>query len=185
MKNIKNIQFVIGLILAGILTRLIPHAPNFTAVGATALFAGAMMKPKWMSFILPLIILWLSDLFLNNGMYKNMYPDSYTGWVWIGSIWVYTGFILITFIGAYVIKKIGFKSIVFASILSSLVFFLLTNFGVWYKSTVWAQNISGLTECYLFALPFLWNTLAADILFSAMIFGIYSYVYERKLAVAR
>ncbi len=181
MKNINKFNFILGLVIAGVLSRIIPHLPNFTAVGATALFAGSMMKPKWVAYLLPLFILWLSDLFLNNGIYKNMYPEYYQGWVWTGNIWVYTGFVLITLAGNYFIKEIKVKSILKASLTASMLFFLLTNFGVWLNNPMWPQSFGGLMNCYTFALPFFWNTLAADLLFSGLIFGIYVYVQEKGL----
>ena len=179
LKNISSLNLITGLLLAGIFSRMIPHVPNFTAVGATALFAGAMLRPGWLSMALPLMILWLSDLFLNNGMYKNMFPESYTGWVWMGNIWVYIGFALIVGIGRLSIKKIGFQNIFVGSLLSSVVFFLLSNFGVWYHSLVWPQTGAGLVGCYAFAVPYFWNTLAGDLIFSGLIFGGYAYVSER------
>ncbi|MEP7267586.1 MAG: DUF6580 family putative transport protein [Saprospiraceae bacterium] len=184
MKKIPYFNLVLGLLLGGILSRLIPHIPNFTALGATALFAGALLQPKWIAYFLPLMALWISDLFLNNGMYKNMYPEAYTGWVWMGNIWVYISFFLITLLGRKIITKIGFKSIFISGVSASLIFFLLTNFGVWYHNPIWPQNLSGLFGCYIFAIPFFWNTLAGDLIFSGMIFGIYIAVVQRKSIIA-
>ncbi len=181
MKNINKFSLIIGLIIAGVMSRIIPHLPNFTAVGATALFAGSMIKPKWLAYLLPLFILWLSDLFLNNGIYKTLYPEYYKGWVWSGSLWVYTGFVLITMLGSYYIQEIKIKSVLKASVSASMLFFLLTNFGVWINNPLWSQSFGGLMKCYTFALPFFWNTLAADLLFSGLIFGIYVYVREKGL----
>ncbi|MBK7608266.1 MAG: hypothetical protein IPI18_14115 [Saprospiraceae bacterium] len=132
LKNISSLNLITGLLLAGIFSRMIPHVPNFTAVGATALFAGAMLRPGWLSMALPLMILWLSDLFLNNGMYKNMFPESYTGWVWMGNIWVYIGFALIVGIGRLSIKKLVFKIYLLAaySLLSFFSCSLILVFGI-------------------------------------------------------
>lgn len=173
VKNISTLNLVLGLILIGILSRLIPHAPNFTAVGATALFAGAVIKPGWLSYLLPLTILWISDLYLNNGIYKNMFPESYTGWRWMGDGWVYAGFLIIVLVGKLYIQKIKVKNILIGSLAASLLFFMLTNFGVWLGNPAWPQTPTGLGSCYLFALPFFWNTLAADLIFSSALFGIF------------
>jgi len=175
VKNISSFNLVLGLILAGILSRLIPHAPNFTAVGATALFAGATIRPSWLSFLLPLSILWVSDLYLNNGMYKHMFPESYTGWKWMGETWVYLGFIIIVLLGRLVIQKIKVKNVILGSLTASLSFFILTNFGVWLGNTAWPQTPAGLSACYVFALPFFWNTLLSDLLFSSVLFGVYAF----------
>jgi len=173
VKNISTINLVLGLILVGIFSRLIPHAPNFTAVGATALFAGATIRPSWLAYLLPLTVLWISDLYLNNGMYKNMFPESYTGWRWMGDIWVYLSFIGIVLLGKLFIHKIKIKNVVLGSLAASLSFFMITNFGVWLGNPAWPQNAAGLGGCYAFALPFFGNTLAADLLFSSVLFSIY------------
>ncbi|MEP7320281.1 MAG: DUF6580 family putative transport protein [Saprospiraceae bacterium] len=180
MKKIFSSNLILGLLVAGILSRMIPHAPNFTAVGATAMFAGALLRPTWISYVLPLIILWLSDLFLNNGMYKHMFPEYYQGWTWMGDLYVYGGFLLMVLIGNVVIRKIKFSSIFIASILSSLIFFLISNYGVWLHSKQWPQTITGLTACYEFAIPYFWNTLAGDLIFGAVLFGIYQWSISRK-----
>lgn len=179
MKKFVSVNLIVGLVLAGILSRLIPHAPNFTAVGATALFAGALIRPRWMSFVIPLVILWLSDLYLNNGMYRNMFPEKYTGWQWMGSAWVYIGFVMIVALGQLGIRTIRVKNVLISSILASLFFFLITNFGVWLYNPAWPQNPAGLIACYEFALPYFWNTIAADLLFSGVLFGTYVWVKGR------
>lgn len=175
---------MIGLIFLGVMSRVIPHAPNFTPVGATALFAGALLKPKWISFAIPMMVLWLSDLFLNNVVYKNQFPPIYSGWSWMGDLFVYIGFVTIVLIGNWIIRKIRFRQLFIASLLASVSFYLITNFGVWYHSTVWPQNLNGLLACYAFALPFFMNTIAADLLFTGILFGIYSYYQIRVKQLA-
>lgn len=184
MKKNSSFNLVLGLILAGVMSRIIPHSPNFTAVGATALFAGAVLRPAWISYVLPLCVLWLSDLFLNNGMYKNMFPEYYKGWTWMGDLWVYAGFLIMVLIGNMIVRKIKFSSILIASMLSSIIFFLISNYGVWLGSAQWPQTKAGLIACYTFALPYFWNTLAGDLIFGAALFGIYQWVTTRKAAVA-
>ncbi len=184
-KSNSNFILILWLLIAGILSRLIPHAPNFTAVGATALFAGAVLRPRWLAFILPLAILWVSDLYLNNGMYKNMYPETYLGWQWMGEPWVYAGFIGIVVIGVLTVKQINFKHILSGSILSAILFFLLSNFGVWLGNSLWPQNIAGLISCYIFAIPYFWSTLAGDLIFGACLFGIYQWNLERSIRLTK
>lgn len=106
-------------------------------------------------------------------MYKNMFPESYTGWRWMGDIWVYLSFIGIVLLGKLFIHKIKIKNVVLGSLAASLSFFMITNFGVWLGNPAWPQNAAGLGGCYAFALPFFGNTLAADLLFSSVLFSIY------------
>ncbi len=184
VKNNSSFHLALGLLAVGIFSRLIPHAPNFTAVGAAALFSGSVLKPRWMALVLPLLILWISDLYLNNGMYKNMFPESYTGWQWMGSTWVYVGFIGIIGIGRWIVSQVKFKTILLGSILSALFFFLLTNFGVWLNNPQWPQTPAGLIGCYIFAIPYFWNTLAGDLIFGACLFGVYEWAMSRKPRLA-
>src|SRR5262245_50333569 len=50
-----------GLIALGVATRLLPHPPNFTALGAIALFGGAVFPRVWQSLFLTLAAMALSD----------------------------------------------------------------------------------------------------------------------------
>jgi hypothetical protein len=183
VKGFQYQKLALVLIVAGILSRIIPHMPNFTAVGATALFAGSILMPRMLAFLLPIIILWVSDLLLNNFLYKNMYPEAYTGWVWMGSTWVYLSFLAITFIGQVFIKRVQFLPILTASITASVLFFLVTNFGVWLHNPIWSQDFNGFSQCLLIALPFFWNTLAGDLIFSGVLFGSYYLISQRLTSV--
>src|SRR2546423_9621262 len=50
-----------GMVLLMAMTRLLPHPPNFTPLGALALFGGAQFKSRWAAFLVPLAALLLSD----------------------------------------------------------------------------------------------------------------------------
>jgi hypothetical protein len=56
----KNFALIL-VICIGILSRLIPHSPNFTALGAVALFAGANLRPRSMALLVPFAIMLLTD----------------------------------------------------------------------------------------------------------------------------
>ncbi len=159
---------ILVLMLMGIGTRLIGHyIPNFTAVGAIALFAGAKFSDKRAAFLLSMGIMLVSDLFI--GFHNTMWA-------------VYGAFAFTVFLGILIQGKKGVLPIAGASLLSSLVFFLLTNFAAWYGSTLYPQNIAGLLESYIAALPFLRNEAAADILFNGIFFGGF-YLAETRFPV--
>ena len=80
MKVNQNIALAVLMILIAALTRLIPHYPNFTAVGAVALFGGAYLSRR-LAFIVPFLALFLSDLFLNNLIYAKQFPELFEGFV--------------------------------------------------------------------------------------------------------
>ena len=145
MKNkFDRIQKIVLLIIIfGVICRLIPHPPNFSPVTAIALFGGLNFSDKRIAFSIPLIILFLSDLILG---------------ISIINLFVYTGFSIIVFLGTK-IKSIKFGNI----ILSSFIFFLISNFGVWIIG--YPKNIEGLILCYTMAIPFFGYSIVGDLFF--------------------
>ena len=145
MKNkFDRIQKIVLLIVIfGVICRLIPHPPNFSPVTAIALFGGLNFSDKRIAFSIPLIVLFLSDLILG---------------ISVINLFVYTGFLTIVFLGTK-IKSIKFGNI----ILSSFIFFLISNFGVWMIG--YPKNIEGLILCYTMAIPFFGYSIAGDLFF--------------------
>ena len=145
MKNkFDRIQkIVLIIVIFGVICRLIPHPPNFSPVTAIALFGGLNFSDKRIAFSIPLIILFLSDLILG---------------ISVINLFVYTGFLTIVFLGTK-IKSIKFGNI----ILSSFIFFLISNFGVWIIG--YPKNIEGLILCYTMAIPFFGYSIAGDLFF--------------------
>lgn len=139
----KN-KVVLLLIVLALLARLLPHPPNVAPITAIALFGGNRFDNKWLAFGLPLLCMGLSDLFLG---FSSI------------SIFVYLSFMLISLIGMNS-KRISNK-VIFSS---SLLFFLITNFGVFLLG--YPHTIEGLISCYVLALPFFVNTIIGDFLFT-------------------
>jgi hypothetical protein len=145
MKNkFDRIQKIVLLIIIfGVICRLIPHPPNFSPITAIALFGGLNFSDKRIAFSIPLIVLFLSDLILG---------------ISVINLFVYIGFLTIVFLGTK-IKSIKFGNI----ILSSFIFFLISNFGVWIIG--YPKNIEGLILCYTMAIPFFGYSIAGDLFF--------------------
>ncbi len=152
------------MILAAAFTRLIPHPPNFTAVGAIALFGGAYFNEKKFAFIVPMAAMLLSDLIIgfHNGMLS-----------------VYLSFIMIVGIGVFLSRNINFKNVVGASLLSSILFFVITNFQMWIQSPLYTKNISGLIACYVAAIPFFHHTVLGDLFFVGTLFGLFAILHAK------
>ncbi|MAU63779.1 MAG: hypothetical protein CMC38_05480 [Flavobacteriaceae bacterium] len=168
--NKINISYVviISLILFASFTRIIPHIPNFTPIGAMALFGGAYLKNKYHAFIIPLASLWVSDLIINNFIFS--FYSKFT-WFYPGFLWQYTSFVLIIMVGYFFLKKLNFKNVIMTSIFSSLVFYLVTNFGVWISGSMYTIDLKGFITCYVMALPFLKGTILGFICYSTFLFG--------------
>ena len=154
MKN-KIFPVLIVLMAAGL--RFLPHPANVAPIAAMALFGGAYLNKKY-AVMLPLAAMLISDCFL--GFHKVM-P------------FVYGSFLISSFIGLKLKNKVGAKTVLGASLVSSLIFYIVTNFGVWLVSGMYEMNVLGLIKCYVLAIPFFRNTLIGDLFYSVMMFGGY------------
>ena len=158
----KKLNFIIILIGIAILSRLIPHPPNFTPITAIALFSTIHFKNKILTYLIPIIGLFISDLILGLSLVN---------------LFVYLSFIAITFIG-FKFQKINNYSI----LLSSTTFFIVSNFGVWILG--YPKNIEGLILCYYMSLPFFVYTIMGDLFYSyAMKYGL-RYALNKKIVIS-
>jgi hypothetical protein len=153
-----NFWLLSALIIAAAFSRLIPHPPNFTPIAAIALFSGAYFNKKAFAFLVPFIAMFISDAIIG-----------FHSLAWL----VYMSFALIVVIGILFLKKVSVKNVVFAAIVSSVSFFIITNFGVWLGSTFYPQNFMGLIQCYIAAIPFFHNNILGDLVYTGLLFGIY------------
>lgn len=164
----SNFYLIISLIAAGALMRLVPHWPNFTPVAAIALFGGTYLRRKELAFLIPVAALFLSDLLL--GFHSTMAA-------------VYASFALIVALGFILRRRVSPFGVVAASLASSVLFFLITNFAVWYSGMMpYPHTASGLATSYIAGLPFLWNGLAGDLFYNGILFGSY-YLITNKIAL--
>ena len=182
--NSAKVGIVTGMILFAALSRLLPHPHNFTPIGAIALFGAAYFSQKHLSILIPFAALWLSDLILNNLVYAQLYPELYPGFVWFGSGWVYAGFLLIALLGMRTLRQLHTLRILGTTVAASLIFYLLTNFGVWLNSPYYPQNIGGLLTSYAAGLPFFCNTLAGDLVYTGVLFGSFALLQRRVPALS-
>ena len=163
------------IVLITALFRLVPHWPNFTPVAALALFGAASFGRKWLGLVIPFAAMLLSDALI--GFHSNM-----------GA--VYASFGLIWLIGFWSLRHPSVSRIALASIASSILFFLITNFAVWYGSTYYPQTGAGLVGCYAAGLAFyngtsfFLNGLLGDLFFSGVLFGSY-YLLQQRFTVLR
>lgn len=166
-----------GFIIFAVLSRLLPHAYNFTPLGAIALFGMAYFKEKKWALIIPLIALWVSDLFLNN----TRYAEFYEGFAWFsgGALFIYGAFVMIAILGYYLLKKVTFGRVLGGAVGASVIFFIVSNFGVWISSPMYPLTLEGFIACYVAAIPFFHYTLAGDLIYSGVLFGSFEYLMNR------
>jgi hypothetical protein len=154
--NQSRLIALLSAIVAAAALRLIPHPPNFTPIGAMALFSGAYLGRKPLAFAAPLGALLLSDLVL--GFYH-------------GQATVYFSVAVIVMIGMVALTRKSPLLVGAAAILSSILFFIITNFGMWLFSGFYPRTLAGLEACYVAAIPFFQNTVAGDLFYAALLFG--------------
>ena len=162
--------FPIGLVLLLAFSRLIPHPPNFTPIVAVAIMSSYFFRNIKLSFVVLLISMLLVDVFI--GFYKHM-------------LFVYLSLFLITFIFFKIADKINLKNLFVFGFLGSIVFYLVSNFGVWASGVLspvtnlpYEKNLNCLISCYLLAIPFFKNTLFSTIIFSHAAF-LANHLYEK------
>ncbi len=162
--------FITTAILVAAVSRVFPHINNFTPIAAMALFGGVYFSDKRMAFIVPLAAMFISDVLL----------ELTTGWGFHNTlIYVYAAFILTAVIGLYVRRNINISTVLGASVLSSLLFFVITNFGVWAANGT-VGGASGLASTYVMGIPFFAPTLLGDLFFNALLFGAF-YLAQRRI----
>ena len=176
-KKENNFFFVIGLILLASFYRIIPHYPNFTPIIAISLFGGKYFENRNLAFFLPVFILWISDLIINNFILD--YYKTFT-FFYPGFYWQYFSILLISFIGRNYIKETSVFRLLGISISSSLVFFIISNFGVFISSSIYPKDFNGLLLCYIAAIPFFHGNLISSIIYTFSLFGIYKFSYQNK-----
>lgn len=165
------------MIFLAALLRLVIYPANFSPVIAMALFAGAVIKDKKYALALPLFAMFISDI----GFQISGIDIGFWGW---GQLIGY-GILAIIVLGGSAIKKISIFRVLGFAIGSSLLFYLISNASVWLFDSygMYARNWAGFKQCMIAGIPFIKNTMAATVLFSAVLFGSY-YLYSRT-AVAK
>ena len=158
------------MIFAAAFVRLIPHPPNFAPIAAMALFGGAYFSKKWAAFIVPITAMFITDLFL--GFHETMWA-------------VYLSFVLIVVIGMLMLKEKKVSNVFFASVISSVSFFVITNFGIWLSTPYYEKTGAGLAMCYTAAIPFFHQTLLGDLFFVAILFGLFEIVKAKIPSLAK
>jgi len=154
--NHSRLVALLTAIVVAAALRLVPHPPNFTPIGAMALFSGAYLGRKALAFAAPLGALLLSDLVL--GFYH-------------GQATVYFSVALIVMLGMVALSRVSPLRVAGAAVLSSVLFFLITNFGMWLFSGFYPRTMLGLEACYVAAIPFFQNTIAGDLFYATLLFG--------------
>ena len=157
MKQWRTFAVAAAVLLAA-LSRLLPHEPNFTPLGAMALLGGATLRDRRLAFAVPLATMFLSDMFI--GFHAT-------------TPFVYAAFILIVGIGILIRRRTP-GQIALGTLAASLTFFVVSNLGPWF--VFYEKTFAGLVLCYIQAIPFFDNTLRGDVVYVAVLFGGFAFL---------
>ncbi|MBO6516563.1 MAG: hypothetical protein JJ975_08430 [Bacteroidia bacterium] len=185
MRKIGEISAIILLLS---LSRLAISIPNMEPIGAAALFGGALLSSRYLKFIIPILALFVGDLII------AMLAPSYSAHLFsVTFVAVYISFLITVLIGKRMIgAKPKMKNIIGAGVLSTVVFFLITNFAAWADPIhgFYSKDLPGLLQCYAMGLAFtkgnflssfFFNSLISNVGFSVLVFSLYS-AYQRAVS---
>jgi hypothetical protein len=166
-KRTQETLVLIGWMVAAAMTRLIPHPANFTPVAAIALFGGAHFRTRRNALAVALGSMLISDALL--GFHDQM-------------IWVYGSIAATVWIGGLLRNRKRFTSVVTASLISSVLFFVVTNFGVWATAGLYPRTVAGLFGCFVAAIPFFGRTVLGDLCYAGVLFGGFAWAGAKLVA---
>lgn len=144
---------VLGLFLGAILSRLVPHPANWTAVGAFAIWSGFLFRDRWVAIVAPLVVLFLTDLILQT------HPTM---------PWTFAACVLITVLARRLKVHTNGPRLLSASLVASVLFFAISNFGVWVSTPFYARTWEGLVNCFVAAVPFFSAQIVGDLIYCAI-----------------
>lgn len=163
---------VISLVLLAILSRWLPHPPNFSPVMAIALFAGARFGSARLGVVIAVMAMFMSDLYL--GFHSTM-P------------FVYVSLVIAALLGWDQLRPARFAwgRLAGMSSVAAIIFFVVTNLGVWMTQDLYPKNGAGLVACYVAGIPFFPATWASSLIYSFALFALWSLVDQGREQVEK
>ncbi|TGL22330.1 hypothetical protein EHQ46_06340 [Leptospira yanagawae] len=164
----SRVSVAILMVIATVLSRILPHPPNFTPVLAVSLFSGAYLADRRIALVVPILAMFVSDLYL--GLHDLM-PVVY-------------GFMVLSVlfgkqIGTSMAKSFGY------TVFGSVLFFVVTNLAVWFTSGMYSLDVAGLSQCFVLALPFFQNSILGDLVYSGILFGAMAFLNRTIFQTAK
>lgn len=167
------------MIVLACLSRFMPHPPNFSPVAAVALFGGAFFANRTLAILVPIVALLISDLIMaagNGGLYS-----SYLGST--SQILVFGAMVLTSIIGFSLRNNKRSLPVIGAAIVSTALFFLITNFGAFMSYAMYPKTFAGLGQAYVAGIPFLKWSLLSTLMYSGILFGGFQLLRRRSPAL--
>lgn len=152
----RNSLLILALITVIVASRLTPHPANFVPLTGLILLTSKYFSTK-ISLAITILSMFISDYLL--GFHDTM-------------LWVYSSLVVIALSSSLLKRYLNFSSVWLYAFFSALIFYLVTNFGVWYSTDMYSKTLDGLINCYIMALPFFRNSLTGDLFYSFVVFGL-------------
>lgn len=168
--------WALGLTIFGAFLRLMPHPWNFAPAGSMSLFAGSRLR-GWQAYLVPILLMAVTDP-LRVALFHPGFPA-----FGYSTPFIYGSLLLGVWIGKRWLQHPSVARIALAASAVSLQFFLITNTAEWLLGGMYPHTAAGLAACYIAAIPFFGGTLASDLLYSGVLFGLYA--WSRVLQSAR
>ncbi len=156
--------FVLLVIVLAAFSRILPHPGNFSPLAAISLVGGLFFSQKYWAIIVPLLSVWISDLFINNVIYSQYYSE-FT-WFYDGFYWQYASYVLIGLMGLSFKQNLSFFKLFGMSLSGSILFFIISNFGCFMGSEIYSKDLGGLILCYGAGIPFFSATVLGDMFYT-------------------
>ncbi len=160
-------MFAFLLVFLGVASRLAVHTPQFTAILAVAMFGGMYLNRR-QALVVPVALMMVTDLFL--GFHDTM-------------VFTWGSMLMISAIGLWLRDHKNFGTVLAGSVVSAILFFVVTNFGAW-LSPLYPHTWAGLRECYIMAVPFFRSTLVSTVAYSLVLYAGYEWAYKRGQGTA-
>ncbi|MEZ4909551.1 MAG: DUF6580 family putative transport protein [Saprospiraceae bacterium] len=184
MSSKSSIILAFSLMAIAAFSRLIPHMPNFTAVEGLTLFGAAFLGSKRITAFYVLAMLWITDFVINNTIARAFFTEQ-EGMVWFSDYMIFNAVsvVAIVFVGSKFLAKITPLRIGAAGISSTLIFFIVTNFGAWISNHggLYSKDLNGLMQAFVAGLPFLRTSIISTLVFCTIIFGA-KYLIEKLIS---
>ncbi|MFN5318514.1 MAG: DUF6580 family putative transport protein [Bacteroidia bacterium] len=184
-----NLLLILGAVLVASVFRLIPHYPNFTPIAAIALMGGAFIGNRWISILVPLLAMLVSDyltlVFVNAG-----WTTPYEYFTSVGTLFIYASIIATTILGRWngrpqnenFISKSYSGKLAFNALAAAVIFFVMSNIGVWLNGDIFATNAEGLSATFIAALPYFGYNLTGNLVYAFLFFGILEVLLPKKIS---
>lgn len=169
MKTHKNILIGILIIAIAVVFRIVQPIDNFAPIVAVTLFAGYLFNDYKKGLILAVLASFIGDIVISYIHQYSLFHDTF--------VFVYGSYALIAFLGTKMsANKFSWGKLATYGLVSSLLFFVITNLGVFLMSNLYSKDLSGLVNCFVAAIPFYKYSFISDLLYIPVIFSVHQYI---------